>query len=99
MKGYVSSGNSCCISNCLSSSRENTIKRLGLYCAITVLMKCLPKLPVPPVTSTVRLLRSIQGWVKSRNGAQTAADGAMLGVGMTRAGEGLMAVSCLGTQH
>ena len=42
------------------------ISRLGLYCAITVLMKCLPKLPVPPVTSTVLSLRSIQGCEKSR---------------------------------
>ena len=38
----------------------------GLYCAITVLRKCLPKEPVPPVTSTDLSLRSSQGWEKSR---------------------------------
>src|SRR4051812_17361565 len=37
-------------------------------------MKCLPKLPVPPVTRTDFSFRSIQGWVKSRRGAAAAAD-------------------------
>src|SRR5579871_2618424 len=66
MKEYFSGGNSCAISNCLSSSRLKTIKRRGLYLAITVLRKCLPKDPVPPVTSTDLSLRSSQGCEKSR---------------------------------
>src|SRR6185437_10117697 len=66
MKGYCSIENSCCISNCLSSSRLKMIRRRGLYFSITVLTKCLPKEPVPPVTRTDLSLRSSQGWVKSR---------------------------------
>src|SRR5580704_11781084 len=65
MKGYFSIGKSCAIYDCLSSSRLKTIRRLGLYWAITVLRKCLPNEPVPPVTRTALSLRSSQGWEKS----------------------------------
>src|SRR5476649_712367 len=94
MKGYFSGGKSCCISDCLSSSRLNTIRRRGLYCAIAVLIKCLPKLPVPPVTSTDFSFRSIQGWVKSRSGAHviTGAAAEISDVARARAGDGLMPI-------
>src|ERR1700743_3640566 len=78
MKGYFSSGNSCAISNCLSSSRLNTISRRGLYWAMTVLRKCLPNEPVPPVTKTDLSFKSIQGWEKSR---KVEVIGAMPGLG------------------
>src|ERR1700723_1068106 len=65
MKGYFSIGKSCAISDCLSSSRLKTIRRLGLYWAITVLRKCLPNEPVPPVTRTTLSLRWSQGREKS----------------------------------
>src|SRR4051812_17429035 len=41
--------NSCSISNCFSSSRENTISRRGLYRLSNVRTYCFPNDPVPPV--------------------------------------------------
>src|SRR4051812_30853698 len=51
-------------------------------------MKCLPKLPVPPVTRTDFSFRSIQGWVKSRNG--TAAEAGVVTSGAMASAAGLM---------
>src|SRR3954471_5018900 len=59
-------------------------------------MKCLPKLPVPPVTSTDFSFRSIQGWVKSRRGAAAAAD--LETSGAMASAAGLMQFPLLG-QH
>src|SRR5579863_8515927 len=44
-------GNSCAISYCLSSSRENTISRRGLKRPSTVRTHSRPNEPVPPVIS------------------------------------------------
>ncbi len=55
-KRMQSCGKSCCISNCLSSSREYMMTFLGAYRLSRVLTNCLPKDPVPPV---IRMLESL----------------------------------------
>src|SRR5690349_5641474 len=95
MKGYFSCENSCAISNCLSSSRLKMITRRGLYCSITVLRKCLPNDPVPPVTRTDLSLRSSQGWEKSRNLGVDAPPGWDRDAGAMARADGLMKTSCL----
>src|SRR3954447_23588566 len=55
----IFSGNSRCISDCFSSSRLKTISFFRLYRLSTVLVNLRPNDPVPPVTRTTLLFRSI----------------------------------------
>src|ERR1019366_4167907 len=50
-----------CISDCLSSSRENTIKRSGVDVRVTRSTNARPNEPVPPVIKTCLPLRSQSG--------------------------------------
>src|SRR4051812_43986737 len=55
----IFSGNSRCISDCFSSSRLKMISFFSLYRLSTVLVNLRPNDPVPPVTMTTLLFRSI----------------------------------------